>query len=79
MLRARIARPGRFLQKTNIVRDFLEDFVDGRTWWPKEVWGEYVDELGQLAEPVHAEQVPPDASHSHQVFITVVRNLMVRY
>ncbi len=28
---------GLVLQKTNIIRDFLEDYVDGRTFWPKEV------------------------------------------
>lgn len=28
---------GLFLQKTNIIRDYLEDLEDGRTWYPKEV------------------------------------------
>lgn len=28
---------GLFLQKTNIIRDFLEDLQDGRVFWPKEV------------------------------------------
>ncbi len=28
---------GLFLQKTNIIRDYLEDFVDGRAFWPKTV------------------------------------------
>lgn len=28
---------GLFLQKTNIIRDYLEDLVDGRTWYPREV------------------------------------------
>lgn len=26
---------GLFLQKTNIIRDYLEDYVDGRAFWPK--------------------------------------------
>ena len=30
---------GLFLQKTNIIRDYLEDYVDGRAFWPKEVRG----------------------------------------
>ncbi len=30
---------GLFLQKTNIIRDYLEDFVDGRAFWPQEVRG----------------------------------------
>lgn len=32
---------GLFLQKTNIIRDYLEDFVDGRAFWPQEVWKLY--------------------------------------
>jgi len=32
---------GLFLQKTNIIRDYLEDFVDGRAFWPQEIWKEY--------------------------------------
>jgi isopentenyl-diphosphate delta-isomerase type 1 len=29
---------GLFLQKTNIIRDYLEDYVDGRAFWPQEVF-----------------------------------------
>ena len=29
---------GLFLQKTNIIRDYLEDLEGGRTFWPDEVW-----------------------------------------
>ncbi len=28
---------GLFLQKTNIIHDYLEDVVQGREFWPKEV------------------------------------------
>jgi farnesyl-diphosphate farnesyltransferase len=28
---------GLFLQKTNIIRDYLEDVLQGREFWPKEV------------------------------------------
>jgi len=28
---------GLFLQKTNIIRDYLEDVVQGRRFWPREV------------------------------------------
>ena len=28
---------GLFLQKTNIIRDYLEDVQDGRHFWPREV------------------------------------------
>ena len=30
---------GRFLQKTNIIRDFREDLDQGRVWWPEVAWG----------------------------------------
>ena len=44
---------GLFLQKTNIIRDYLEDYVDGRTFWPKEVWKQYTcqDNLGEFTQP----------------------------
>mmetsp|Transcript_6541 Transcript_6541/g.13700 ORF Transcript_6541/g.13700 Transcript_6541/m.13700 type:complete len:812 (-) Transcript_6541:185-2620(-) len=34
-------RMGLFLQKTNIIRDYLEDYVDGRAFWPQTVWKKY--------------------------------------
>lgn len=40
---------GLFLQKTNITRDYLEDLQAGRTWWPKEIWHEYREELDDFA------------------------------
>lgn len=43
---------GLFLQKTNIIRDYLEDFVDGRAFWPQEVWKKYsvINNLGEFAD-----------------------------
>jgi farnesyl-diphosphate farnesyltransferase len=32
---------GLFLQKTNIIRDYLEDYVDHRAFWPQTVWKKY--------------------------------------
>ena len=32
---------GLFLQKTNIIRDYLEDYVDNRAFWPQTVWKKY--------------------------------------
>lgn len=32
---------GLFLQKTNIIRDYLEDYVDKRAFWPQTVWKKY--------------------------------------
>lgn len=29
---------GLFLQKTNIIRDYLEDILETRQFWPKDIW-----------------------------------------
>lgn len=44
---------GLFLQKTNIIRDYLEDYVDGRAFWPQDVWRRFskTSELGEFARP----------------------------
>jgi len=39
---------GLFLQKTNIVRDYLEDLDAGRTWWPEEVWSKHAKSLDEF-------------------------------
>ncbi|KAK1753427.1 farnesyl-diphosphate farnesyl transferase [Echria macrotheca] len=39
---------GQFLQKTNIIRDVHEDFLDKRRFWPKEIWSKYVDEWDDM-------------------------------
>ena len=44
---------GLFLQKTNIIRDFLEDLEQGRTWWPRDVWSRHAHGLSDLAQPQH--------------------------
>lgn len=36
------------LQKTNIIRDYLEDINEipkSRMFWPREIWSKYVDKL----------------------------------
>ncbi|KAH6900517.1 isoprenoid synthase domain-containing protein [Thelonectria olida] len=42
---------GQFLQKTNIIRDIHEDWVDGRRWYPKEIWSKHADKWEDLFEP----------------------------
>eukprot|EP00981_Chlorochromonas_danica_P010768 scaffold3396_cov268-Ochromonas_danica.AAC.12 len=42
---------GLFVEKTNIIRDYLEDFCEGRTFWPQEIWKLYADDLGDFREP----------------------------
>jgi farnesyl-diphosphate farnesyltransferase len=45
-------RMGMFLQKTNIIRDYLEDYVDHRAFWPQTVWKKYAKtgELGYFTK-----------------------------
>ena len=44
---------GLFLQKTNIIRDYLEDYADGRAFWPQDVWKRFArtTDLGEFARP----------------------------
>jgi farnesyl-diphosphate farnesyltransferase len=52
---------GRFLQKTNIIRDFREDVDDRRFFWPREIWtrekygrgpdGSVFKEMQEMYEP----------------------------
>nr|ANO43006.1 squalene synthase 1 [Gynostemma pentaphyllum] len=42
---------GLFLQKTNIIRDYLEDINEipkCRMFWPRQIWSKYVDKLEDL-------------------------------
>eukprot|EP00168_Porphyra_purpurea_P011613 TRINITY_DN2952_c0_g1_i1.p1 TRINITY_DN2952_c0_g1~~TRINITY_DN2952_c0_g1_i1.p1 ORF type:complete len:452 (-),score=124.42 TRINITY_DN2952_c0_g1_i1:179-1357(-) len=49
---------GLFLQKTNIIRDYLEDLTDGRTFWPEEIWSVHADRLGAFRRPRAAQGGP---------------------
>ena len=48
---------GLFLQKTNIIRDYLEDYVDGRAFWPQSVWKKHSKsgDLGYFANQADEE------------------------
>ncbi|KAG1666441.1 hypothetical protein FOA52_015111 [Chlamydomonas sp. UWO 241] len=49
---------GLFLQKTNIIRDYLEDILEEpapRMFWPKEIWGMYGKSLADFKEPSKRE------------------------
>ncbi len=42
---------GLFLQKTNIIRDYLEDILEEpapRMFWPREIWGSHAQELAEF-------------------------------
>ncbi|KAJ1918501.1 bifunctional farnesyl-diphosphate farnesyltransferase/squalene synthase [Tieghemiomyces parasiticus] len=54
---------GLFLQKTNIVRDYLEDLHDTRQFWPKEIWGQYAKELSDLVRPDQTKQALACLNH----------------
>ncbi|KAL3150785.1 hypothetical protein ABBQ32_000552 [Trebouxia sp. C0010 RCD-2024] len=57
---------GLFLQKTNIIRDFLEDIEEEpapRMFWPKEIWGLYADSLADFKEPRNAKQAVQCLNH----------------
>jgi len=47
---------GLFLQKTNIIRDYLEDLEGGRTFWPDEIWRLYGDKLSSFKENPKSER-----------------------
>ncbi|XP_016406690.1 squalene synthase isoform X1 [Sinocyclocheilus rhinocerous] len=44
---------GLFLQKTNIIRDYLEDQQEGRAFWPQEAWSQFASRLEDFARPQH--------------------------
>jgi hypothetical protein len=48
---------GLFLQKTNIIRDYLEDYVDHRAFWPQTIWKKYAKtgELGYFTQQKNLE------------------------
>lgn len=50
---------GLFLQKTNIIRDYLEDINEiprCRMFWPREIWSKYADELEDLKYEENSER-----------------------
>uniref|UniRef100_A0A8C5MKF7 Squalene synthase n=1 Tax=Leptobrachium leishanense TaxID=445787 RepID=A0A8C5MKF7_9ANUR len=42
---------GLLMQKTNTIRDYLEDQVDGREFWPRAVWSKYAMKLSDFSDP----------------------------
>lgn len=45
---------GLFLQKTNIIRDYLEDINEEpapRMFWPRQIWSQYAHSLEQFKQP----------------------------
>ncbi|KAK1261355.1 Squalene synthase [Acorus gramineus] len=49
---------GLFLQKTNIIRDYLEDINEipkSRMFWPHDIWSKYADKLEDLKDEENSE------------------------
>jgi len=47
---------GLFLQKANIIRDYLEDIQEEpapRMFWPRDIWGRYAERLEDFQSPAH--------------------------
>jgi farnesyl-diphosphate farnesyltransferase len=47
---------GLFLQKTNIIRDYLEDIKEDRQFWPKAVWRHYAKQLDEFKLPEKSDK-----------------------
>ncbi|KAF8778995.1 hypothetical protein HU200_003100 [Digitaria exilis] len=50
---------GLFLQKTNIIRDYLEDINEiprSRMFWPREIWSKYADKLEDFKYEENSEK-----------------------
>ncbi|KAM7191133.1 putative squalene synthase [Naviculisporaceae sp. PSN 640] len=54
---------GQFLQKTNIIRDVHEDYLDKRRFWPKQIWSQYVDKWDDVFLPENREKALNCSSH----------------
>jgi farnesyl-diphosphate farnesyltransferase len=48
---------GQFLQKTNIIRDIHEDLDECRTFWPREIWGNYAGAMYDFKESESLESL----------------------
>ncbi|GBG77925.1 hypothetical protein CBR_g25856 [Chara braunii] len=57
---------GLFLQKTNIIRDYLEDICEQpapRMFWPKEVWSCYAEQLEDFKDDKHIDSAVKCLNH----------------
>ena len=60
---------GLFLQKTNIIRDYYEDLVEGRVFWPSDVWSKGAEQLDYFSKN-------PEANKSLAVLNELVTDAM---
>jgi len=69
---------GLFLQKTNIIRDYLEDYVDGRAFWPQSLWKKHsvTGDLGYFANTNDDENARNKALHCLNELVTDALSLV---
>jgi len=48
---------GLFLQKTNIIRDYLEDILEQppRIFYPKAIWSKYAKDINEFKDPINSK------------------------
>uniref|UniRef100_A0A8C5QT37 Squalene synthase n=1 Tax=Leptobrachium leishanense TaxID=445787 RepID=A0A8C5QT37_9ANUR len=63
---------GLLLQKTNIIRDYLEDQLVGREFWPKEVWSKYAMKLSDFSDP---ENIVPAAQCLNELITNALQHV----
>lgn len=54
------------MQKTNIIRDYLEDINElpaPRMFWPREIWGQYGESLDSFKEPENSKAAVKCLNH----------------
>lgn len=54
---------GLFLQKTNIIRDYLEDTLQGREFWPREGWSKFGRKLTDFQQLENREKAVQCLNH----------------
>jgi len=56
---------GLFLQKTNIIRDYLDDLsqIPPRVWYPKEIWSKYTDRIENFKDPKNSAKAVQCLNH----------------
>lgn len=54
---------GLFLQKTNIIRDYLEDVDQERFFWPKGIWGLYTPAIANFKDHAYRTQALSCLNH----------------
>lgn len=66
---------GQFLQKTNILRDYLEDIMEEpapRMFWPKDIWSLYAKQLEDFKDPQNRSKAVKCLNH---LLLDVLRHM----